>query len=108
MIVRIESRLAEMQVGKMDFYDECGFSPSNFILWKTGKTAPRQRTIDKMARFLGTSSRYLMYGDGEKNTAPENGGGSDEEWELIDLIGQLTDAEKTILIAQIKGILNNR
>lgn len=69
MISRVEAKLAENGMGKMAFYTACGFSPSAFSQWKNGETVPKQKTIDNMAKTLGVSSQYLMYGIDQKEKA---------------------------------------
>lgn len=66
MISRVEAKLAESGMGKMAFYSACGFSSSAFSQWKSGETVPKQKTIESMAKTLGVSSQYLMYGTGQK------------------------------------------
>lgn len=66
MISRVEAKLAENGMRKMDFYSACGFSSSAFSQWKNGETVPKQKTIDSMAKILGVSSQYLMYGIEQK------------------------------------------
>ena len=70
-----------------------------------GKTDLSQSRIIELATALNTTPRYLLDGDDEKAIP---GIEDDLDAEFIDLFLQLTDAERSLIIAQIKGILANR
>lgn len=67
IVTRINSLLAQKGITKAEFYEKCELTSASYSQWNTGKTKPRLRTIERIAKFLDVSSEYLLYG----NTAPE-------------------------------------
>lgn len=71
IVNRINALLAEKGIQKRDFYRDCGITSASYSLWNTGKTTPRKKNLDIIARYLGTSTDYLLTGLGEKAPAIE-------------------------------------
>ena len=64
--------LAKKNISKAEFYEKCNLTSASYSNWNTGKTRPKMKNIEKIARFLGVTSEYLLYGDGaEKESAPD-------------------------------------
>ena len=64
--------LAKKNISKAEFYEKCNLTSASYSNWNTGKTRPKMKNIERIARFLGVTSEYLLYGDGaEKESAPD-------------------------------------
>lgn len=62
---------------------DLGYSRTSGLNWAAGAT-PRKTTIKQIADYFGVTVEYLS-NDEEKPPAPEGGGLSEKEWELIKL-----------------------
>lgn len=72
IVTRINALLAKKNISKAEFYEKCNLTSASYSNWNTGKTRPKMKNIEKIARFLGVTSEYLLYGDGaEKESAPD-------------------------------------
>lgn len=76
IVNRINGLLAEKGIQKKDFYKDCGITSASYSLWNTGKTAPRKKNLNIIARYLGTSTDYLLTGLGEKAPVTEKNEGN--------------------------------
>ena len=70
MIKRIDQRLHEIGLSKMEFYALAGISSASVTQWRNGSTTPRIKTLEKIARVLGVSYEWLLFGDRAKKEAP--------------------------------------
>lgn len=71
IVTRINALLAKKNISKAEFYEKCNLTSASYSNWNTGKTRPKMKNIERIARFLGVTSEYLLYGDGaEKESAP--------------------------------------
>lgn len=70
IVSRINGLLAEKRISKRDFYQDCGITSASYSLWNTGKTTPRMKNLEVIAKYLGTTTDYLLTGLGEKEKAP--------------------------------------
>lgn len=61
-IARYEEMLRDKRIPKMQFYRECGVSDAAVSQWRKGKTNPSMTTVNAIAKYLGTSSEYLITG----------------------------------------------
>lgn len=61
-VERMETQLDKLGIAKQTFYTACGVSSSAVSQWRTGRTAPSQRTIEKIASFLHINQDYLVTG----------------------------------------------
>lgn len=114
IVTRINSLLAQKGITKAEFYEKCELTSASYSQWNTGKTKPRLRTIERIAKFLDVSSEYLLYG----NTAPEPPQGakkapteiSERELDksLIKRLVQLTPDELRQVDAFVQGLLASR
>ena len=72
IVTRINVLLAKKNISKAEFYEKCNLTSASYSNWNTGKTRPKMKNIERIARFLGVTSEYLLYGDGaEKESAPD-------------------------------------
>lgn len=96
IVTRINALLAKKNISKAEFYEKCNLTSASYSNWNTGKTRPKMKNIEKIARFLGVTSEYLLYGDGaEKESAPatEGEGLSGAKKALLVAIDDLSDAQ---------------
>ena len=59
-VKRVNALLAQKGIRKETFYNDCNITSSAFSQWSTGKTSPRQKTIEKISDYLGVSVGYLI------------------------------------------------
>ena len=103
--------LAKKNISKAEFYEKCNLTSASYSNWNTGKTRPKMKNIEKIARFLGVTSEYLLYGDGaEKESAPDpkTEGVSPTVQELFDFIDTATDAELNELLRYAQFLMSKR
>lgn len=98
IVTRINALLAKKNISKAEFYEKCNLTSASYSNWNTGKTRPKVKNIERIARFLGVTSEYLLYGDGaEKESAPdpktEGEGLSAAKKALLVAIDDLSDAQ---------------
>lgn len=98
IVTRINALLAKKNISKAEFYEKCNLTSASYSNWNTGKTRPKLKNIERIARFLGVTSEYLLYGDGEeKESAPdpktEGEGLSAAKKALLVAIDDLSDAQ---------------
>lgn len=112
IVTRINSLLAQKGITKAEFYEKCELTSASYSQWNTGKTNPRLRTIERIAKFLDVSSEYLLYGN--TDTAPlqdakkaPTGAGerksiSPAKQALLDAIDDLSDeqCEKLLIVVE--------
>ena len=97
---RIEKKRQAAGISKTDMYRATGTSSSALSQWRTGLTKPATRSIDALAKCLGTTAKYLLFGEEEKTAV--TGGLTEAQAQLIDLVRKATDAEVEILLAVAK------
>ena len=61
--------------------------------------------LELLAEALGVSAEYILGWDEETPTNQKDDGRIQE---FVELFGQLSDEQKTLIIASIKGILSNK
>ena len=97
IVARINALLAQKGIQKKDFYSACGITSATYSQWNTGEIkAPREKSLKRIADFLGVSLEYLLYGDGaekEKAPAAEGEGLSAAKKALLVAIDDLSDAQ---------------
>jgi len=103
--------LAKKNISKAEFYEKCNLTSASYSNWNTGKTRPKVKNIERIARFLGVTSEYLLYGDGaEKESAPDpkTEGVSPTVQELFDFIDTATGAELNELLRYAQFLMSKR
>ncbi len=111
IVTRINALLAKKNISKAEFYEKCNLTSASYSNWNTGKTRPKMKNIEKIARFLGVTSEYLLYGDGaEKESAPDpkTEGVSPTVQELFDFIDTATDNELDELLRYAQFLMSKR
>lgn len=111
IVTRINALLAKKNISKAEFYEKCNLTSASYSNWNTGKTRPKMKNIEKIARFLGVTSEYLLYGDGaEKESAldPKTEGVSPTVQELFDFIDTATDNELDELLRYAQFLMSKR
>lgn len=111
IVTRINALLAKKNISKAEFYEKCNLTSASYSNWNTGKTRPKMKNIERIARFLGVTSEYLLYGDGaEKESAPDpkTEGVSPTVQELFDFIDTATDAELNELLRYAQFLMSKR
>lgn len=111
IVTRINVLLAKKNISKAEFYEKCNLTSASYSNWNTGKTRPKMKNIERIARFLGVTSEYLLYGDGaEKENAPDpkTEGVSPTVQELFDFIDTATDAELNELLRYAQFLMSKR
>ena len=77
MLLRIELRMAELNMSKQSVYEKSGISSASFSQWNTGAYKPSVKKIKSAAKALDTSVEYLLTGAGpgdiKKERPAENG-----------------------------------
>ena len=123
IVLRINSLLAEKGISKKQFYKDCGITSASFSLWNTGKTFPREKSLQVIAEYLETTTDYLRtgieektpqplsvdLGHGEIKTAPDDGDGMDDiTKELIDFVKNSSEDERRALAEMVRLIQKQR
>lgn len=104
-VERMESQLEKLGIAKQAFYSACGVSSSAVSQWRTGRTAPSQRTIEKIATYLHMNQDYLVTGiQTQEDLFRTN---KDEEililkFRMLDATGQTT--VRYLLDAEVKRV----
>lgn len=111
IVTRINALLAKKNISKAEFYEKCNLTSASYSNWNTGKTRPKMKNIERIARFLGVTSEYLLYGDGagkESAPDPKTEGVSPTVQELFDFIDTATDAELNELLRYAQFLMSKR
>jgi transcriptional regulator with XRE-family HTH domain len=111
IVTRINALLAKKNISKAEFYEKCNLTSASYSNWNTGKTRPKMKNIEKIARFLGVTSEYLLYGDGEEKESapdPKTKGVSPTVQELFDFIDTATGAELNELLRYAQFLMSKR
>lgn len=111
IVTRINALLAKKNISKAEFYEKCNLTSASYSNWNTGKTRPKVKNIERIARFLGVTSEYLLYGDGaEKESAPDpkTEGVSPTVQELFDFIDTATATELNELLRYAQFLMSKR
>lgn len=66
IVARINSVLAEKGILKKEFFDACNITSATYSQWNTGKTHPKVKNLEVIAKYLGVNVEYLQTGLGEK------------------------------------------
>ncbi len=107
MLDRVELLRRERGISKTDMYTQSRTSSSAISQWRTGRTQPSQTSISNLAKVLGTSPEYLVYGI-KKEPSPVQGGLSAKQLELIGLTAQLSDEDVSVLLAAARAQIASR
>ena len=105
IIKRVEARLIEIGMTKMDFYEASGVTSASYSQWNTGLYNPSKKSIAKMAAAIKVTPEYLLTGEnGQKNTATTNSDGTSlSDIELINAFKSSDEATQE-LIRRVLGL----
>ena len=106
IVTRINALLAKKNISKAEFYEKCNLTSASYSNWNTGKTRPKMKNIERIARFLGVTSEYLLYGDGEEKESAPDPKTEGEDAQLAQLIAgfrRLSPQQKSAVLAVIEG-----
>ena len=106
IVTRINALLAKKNISKAEFYEKCNLTSASYSNWNTGKTRPKMKNIERVARFLGVTSEYLLYGDGEEKESAPDPKTEGEDAQLAQLIAgfrRLSPQQKSAVLAVIEG-----
>lgn len=67
---RIEGLLKESGRSKSELYAACSLTSSAISQWKSGKTSPSTKSLQRIADYLNVSYEYLILGVGQKRKTP--------------------------------------
>ncbi len=103
---RIKQLRIEKGMSQLDLAHAVGYQGRSAISKvENGERDISQSMIEKYASALGVSPAFLMYGE---KSEPRSTDLSPLDKEIIRLFALLTDDEKKLVTAQIKGILSSR
>lgn len=107
---KIKQRREELGLTLEEVGNIVGVGKSTVRKWETGDIANMRRDkIAKLAVALRTSPAYLLgYDETEKAADPKVDGLSPLEARLMELVRQLTDDQKKMLLAQIELLLSKQ
>lgn len=88
-----------------------GVSDKAVSTWESGTREPRMGVIEKISQYFGIAKSDLLFGSDEfieKTADPKVDGLSPLEARLMELVRQLTDDQKKMLLAQIELLLSKQ
>ena len=106
ILTRIEIRMAELGMSKEEFYEKSGISSASFSQWNTGVHKPTKKKLGQAAAVLNVSLEYLL--TGEQKEKPAISEDDRLNAEFIELFSKLTEAEKAMMLSQLKGLVSDR
>lgn len=110
MVSRINSILAEKRISKQEFYDACGITSASYSLWNTGKTRPRMKNIEAIAKFLDVPVSHLLE-DAEEKEKPTLQAESELDpvtQELFEIVNNSDEDELKALLEMARLIRKRR
>ena len=114
IVARINLLLAEQGIAKAKFYEDCHITSASLSQWNTGKSVPRLRNVEVIAKYLHTSPDFLLTGLGDKFVEYESEkpiteyGLSDQEREIIDRIRRADAVHRTAALAAFLAVLDTQ
>ena len=106
ILTRIEIRMAELGMSKEEFYEKSSISSASFSQWNTGVHKPTKKKLGQAAAVLNVSLEYLL--TGEQKEKPAIAEDDRLNAEFIELFSKLTEAEKAMMLSQLKGLVSDR
>lgn len=106
IVTRINTLLAKKNISKAEFYEKCNLTSASYSNWNTGKTRPKMKNIERIARFLGVTSEYLLYGDSaekEETPDPKIEGEDAQLAQFIAKFSRLSPQQKSAVLAVMEG-----
>lgn len=107
IVARINSILAEKGIKKKDFFEACDITSATYSQWNTGKTTPRTKNLEVVAKYLGANVEYLQTGLGEKEK-PTGKNADRLDKELVRLLCEMDEDGLAQVRAFAQGIAAGR
>lgn len=87
---------------------EAGISKSLVTKWKNNSiNIPSPEVLDKLSKYFGISISELL-GENEQKEKPAISEDDRLNAEFVELFSKLSDAEKAMMISQLKGLVSDR
>ena len=97
----IYQKLLDMNgVKSADVARATGISNMTFSDWKKGKSTPKMDKIEKIAKYFGVTTDYMM---GKKSEAP-SASMADDHLELIKLYSSLSEADQKAIMQIMRSM----
>lgn len=97
----IYQKLLDMNgVKSADVARATGISNMTFSDWKNGKSTPKMDKIEKIAKYFGVTTDYMM---GKKSEVPSLSM-ADEHFELIKLYSSLSEADQKAIMQIVRSM----
>lgn len=97
----IYQKLLDMNgVKSADVARATGISNMTFSDWKNGKSTPKMDKIEKIAKYFGVTTDYMM---GKKSEVPSLSM-ADEHFELIKLYSSLSEADQKAIMQIMRSM----
>lgn len=97
----IYQKLLDMNgVKSSDVARATGISNMTFSDWKKGKSTPKMDKIEKIAKYFGVTTDYMM---GKKSEVPSLSM-ADEHFELIKLYSSLSEADQKAIMQIMRSM----
>lgn len=97
----IYQKLLDMNgVKSADVARATGISNMTFSDWKNGKSTPKMDKIEKIAKYFGVTTDYMM---GKKSEIP-SASMADDHLELIKLYSSLSEADQKAIIQIMRSM----
>ena len=97
----IYQKLLDMNgVKSADVARATGISNMTFSDWKNGKSTPKMDKIEKIAKYFGVTTDYMM---GKKSEVPSLSM-ADEHLELIKLYSSLSEADQKAIMQVMRSM----
>lgn len=97
----IYQKLLDMNgVKSADVARATGISNMTFSDWKNGKSTPKMDKIEKIAKYFGVTTDYMM---GKKSEIP-SASMADDHLELIKLYSSLSEADQKAIMQIIRSM----
>lgn len=110
---RIESLRASKGISQLELAKMLGYkSDSTISKWESGASIPTGTKIVKLAQALGTSTDYILFGDGPENTEEQPTNAHDIDEIIANAMmfdgKPLTDDDKRAIRGIIAGYMSSK
>lgn len=105
IVDRIKKLCIERGIKQQYIFDCLGVNRTLFADWERGKSKPANRHIEAIADILQTTPEYLR-GETDKKERPADWTGNKLDNEFIELYKQLSDEQKELIKASVRGIID--
>ena len=101
--LRVQKNLSQKELAKV-----FNVAPSTYNQWETGKREPDLAALTAIADFYGVTIDELVGREPiKKEPVPDINVGDKLDGAILTLFSQLTEAEKSLILASVKGILSD-